>query len=111
MGTMLAIVSIGGPLFAAAMMLPREFYQLNAQLAGGVAACFGLGFVISFCRPRWAFALMTLAVLFGFAAYVALLTNRFHLGEVGELRLLIVAWGTMIAAGIGFVLSYARHDR
>lgn len=110
-GTLLVITSIGGPLLAGAMMLPREFYQLNAQLAGAVAACFGCAFVVSYCRPRWAFAVMALTICLGFAAHVAMFTNRFHLGEAGELRVMLSAWGAMIATGIGFVLSFARHDQ
>ena len=111
MGTMFVITSIGGPLLAAAMMLPREFYQLNAQIAGVIALSLGLAFMISFCRPRWAFAVMALTICFGFAAHVALYTNRFQLGETEQLRLLVLAWGSMITAGIGFVFSYARHDQ
>lgn len=109
-GTLLVIVSLGGPLLAAAMTVPHEFYQLNAQLAAGVAVFCGISFAISFCRPYWALAIMVIAILFGAGAHLAIATNRFHLGEAGSLKLLVIAWATMISAGSGFLLSYARHD-
>lgn len=109
-GTLLVIVSFAGPLLAAAFKLDREFYQLNAKLIGGVAICCLTAFAISFCRTYWALAILVLAILCGFSAQVALVTNRFHLGEADSLKLFVLSCGTMISAGSGFLLSCSRHQ-
>ena len=77
--------------------------------AGAVVGSFIFAFGLSFCRPRWAFSIMAVGILFGMSTHVAVFTDRFHLSEVEISTLLIVSWAAMIATGSGFMLSYSRH--
>ena len=111
MGTLFVIMSIGGPIIAGAMVLPGDFYHLSFQLVMVVALVSTLILGFSLCRPRWAFFVTVVALIFGIVVHVAVAVNWSHLSELARLVLLVSAWGMMLATGGGFILSFARYDQ
>lgn len=108
---MLVILSVGGPISAAAMLLPPEFYKLNAIMIASVTSAFVLAFGLSFCRPLWAFLIFAAAILAVLFSHLVVFTNRFHLDDDQNAIVLTVAWAMMVVTGGGFILSYSRHDQ
>ncbi len=111
MSTLFLLVSIGGPLLAMALRLPSDFYWMILQLIGVAATGCVSALAISLLRPAWAFSMLLVAGIGVLMTLVAIKTNRFQLGSDALQTLFLLATGSLITIGIGFVLSLSRYDR
>ena len=108
MWTMLVLVSIGGPLMALALLVPREFYALTFTLVIVCGLTTGAAFFASYLWPHWSAILFGICSLTFMLAYVAVLAGRFQLPAEAAVAIIVAAWFITGASLVGALLSWSR---